>query len=100
MFEGINLSVLTERGLVFLAVLMLFFGVLVPRSTYKEKCEESERWRKAYEAEREARSLSDGQTKELLEFAKASYHILDAAFSETEQSNRTGGAHRVVPTSR
>jgi hypothetical protein len=100
MFDGIPLNDLTAPTLVGIAVLLVMLGGLVPRWLYKAKEQECQRWQKAYEAERDARKTSESQSAELLEFAKATYHILDALFVNTEYSQQSGGAHRVVPTKR
>lgn len=99
MIDGIPILSFTPEVLLGIAILMILSGRLWTNKTYQEKCAEAERWRKAYEAEREARAISDAQTRELLELGKATYAILDAALSEVEPPGR-GGAHRVVQTSR
>lgn len=82
---------LTPPTLLVLVVLMIFFRLLIPRATYKEKCKESDNWRLAYEAEREARTKSDAQTTELLELAKTSHNVLISVFGTTGLIERTGG---------
>lgn len=84
MIEGISIIGLTPAGLLLAAVLMVLTGWLVPRRTYREKVEEAERWRAAYEVERTARSASDSQTRELLELAKASAKFMEAVHSNSE----------------
>ena len=85
MLEGISIVGLTPMGLLLVAILMVLTGRLVPRSTYIDQKDETDRWRAAYEAERTARSLSDAQTRELLEVAKTSQHFLTAVFENTEK---------------
>lgn len=80
MIEGIPLLGLTAPALLGFAVLLLLLGRIVPRSTLTDKSEESERWRQAYETEREARALSNQQTIELLEVTKLTNSIVVAAF--------------------
>jgi hypothetical protein len=99
MLDGIPLETYTPAALLGITVILLLVGRIVPKSTLTEKIKEAERWRKAYETERDARLASDKQNAELLEFAKATHSILDALFVNTE-SSRQGGTHRVVPTSR
>jgi hypothetical protein len=70
MLEGLPVRDLSLGTLLGLAILLILFGRLIPSSTYKEKKEECERWRLAYETERDARQVSDIQTVELLELAK------------------------------
>jgi hypothetical protein len=78
MLDGISLIGLTPAGLLLIAVLMVLTGRLVPRTTYLEKVKEAEQWRAAYEASEKARSMSDSQTRELLEVAKTSERFLSA----------------------
>lgn len=96
MIDGIPLIALTAPTLLGIAVLMLLTGRLVPRSTLTDKAAEAERWRLAYEAEREARSTSDAQTVELLEVAKTTHNIIAAMFG-TAHRVRAGGAHASPP---
>lgn len=95
-FDGIPIIGLTAPALLGIFVLMIFLRKLVPEATYKEKIEEAEKWRLAYEAEREARAVSDGQTGELLELAKTSHQIMVAVFGASV--GRSGGPH-ALPTS-
>lgn len=76
---------------------MLFLGRLVPRSTLRDKADECENWRRAFEAEREARVTSNAQTAELLELAKTTHSIIVAVFSTIERSRRSGEVY-VAPT--
>lgn len=99
MFDGISVASLTPPTLLCVVVLMILLGRLVPRTTLKDKAAESERWRLAYEAEREARATSDAQTAELLELAKTTHNIIAAMFGTTEHIRQSGGAS-VVPTAR
>jgi hypothetical protein len=99
MMEGISLGNLSAATLLGIAVLLLMLGRLVPRSTYQDKKDEAEKWRAAYEKERDARLDLQGQNKELLEIGRATYSIVDAMFSTVEPPGK-GGAHRVVQTSR
>lgn len=103
MWDGIPINVkdLSLATLLGICVLLIIFGRLVPWWLYRDKSKDADRWREAYEAERESRLVLDKQNVELLEFAKASYSILDALFVNTTESSRQGGNHRVVvPTSR
>lgn len=99
MIDGIPILSLTPSVLLGIAVLMIFLGKLWTNKAYQEKVKEAERWRLAYEAEAKRATIADAQSAELLELAKATYSILDAAFSSVEPPGR-GGAHRVVQTSR
>jgi len=85
-FEGIPVLQLTPPVLLGLCILFILTGRLVPRFFYNEKVKSAERWREAYEAERSARTLSDAQTRELLEIAKVSEQFLTAVFKASEGS--------------
>ena len=80
----IQLVDLTAPTLLGVAILLLLTGRLVPRVFVKDKEEECLHWREAYEAEREARLTSDGQTIELLELAKTTNALMTALFQVTE----------------
>lgn len=99
MLDGIPLSDLTAPTLLGIVVLMVLLGWLVPKAILKEKSVEAERWRLAYEAEREARNTSDAQTVELLELAKTTHNIIVAMFGTAERMGQSGGAG-VVPTTK
>ena len=88
---GIPLDKLSAPTIVVLVVLMILFRLLIPRATYKEKCKESDYWREAYYAEREARTKSDAQTTELLEIGKTTQNVLIAVFGTTGLIDRAGG---------
>lgn len=85
MLEGISVVSLTPPVLLGIAILMLLTGRLIPRNTYQDKAQEAEQWRLAYEAERAARTISDSQTRELLEIARMSEHFLSAVFENSER---------------
>jgi len=97
MLDGIPFDKLTAPVLLGIAVLLLLLGRLIPRPFYKDKSDEAERWRLAYEAERKARAIADAQTVELLELAKTTHNIIVAIFAATERARQSGGAD-VVPT--
>lgn len=98
MLEGLPVVNLTASTLLGIFVLMLFLGKIVPSSILKDKAEECERYRLAYEAEREARATSDAQTVELLELAKTTHDILVAMFKATEHIQQSGGADALPTT--
>jgi|SRR6185369_6245926 hypothetical protein len=101
MFDGVPILDYSAPTLVGITVLLLLFGLLVPRKNLMDKEREAERWRKAYEAERDARALSDAQTAELLELAKTTYELLDATLNGPPQGrHRTPGGPNVVPMAR
>ena len=97
MLDGISVSNLTPAVLIGIAVLMLLLGWLVPRRTLRDVQNESARWHRAYDLEREARVTSVAQTAELLELGKTSHAILVALFGTTERLRQSGEAD-VVPT--
>ena len=81
---------LTPAALLAVAVILVLTGRIVSRAVYKDKADESERWRMAYEAEREARSVSDAQTAELLEVARTTHSLIKAMFSNSELIRKAG----------
>lgn len=96
MLDGIPIVGLTAPTLLGLAILLLLVGRLIPRPFYLDKVSEADRWREAYEAEREARRASDAQTAELLEVAKTTHNIIVAVFHNSELIRR-GGDLNVPP---
>jgi hypothetical protein len=97
--EGVPIYGLTAPALLGIAILLLLLGKIVPRSTLldrdkqiEDKSQEAERWRQAYETEREARSLSNRQTIELLEVTKLTNQIVMAAFGPQGVIRKSGGA--------
>lgn len=97
MLDGVPLTNLTPAALVGIGVILMMLGKLVPRSALMDKDAEVERWRKAYEAEREARATSDAQTAELLEVAKTTHNLIVAMFGTADRIRESGGTD-VVPT--
>lgn len=83
-------------ALVGVGVLFIITGLLVPRYLYKEKAREAERWRQAYELEREARTAAVEQTSDLLEMARTNNAIQSALFDSSRSQTR--GDTRVVST--
>lgn len=92
MFEGISLVSLTPPALLGLAILMILTGRLWTNSAYQQKAEEAEKWREAYEKEREARAMADAQTNELLDTAKTSQAFIRAVFQNSERVRQRGGS--------
>jgi hypothetical protein len=95
-FDGIPIFGLTAPAILGIAVLMLFTGRLIPRSVLKDKQEESERWRLAYEAEREARLVSDNQTAKLLIAVETNRDVLLALFKALNNHDESGGPPHVA----
>lgn len=83
--NGLPLVELTAPSLLALTVLMVLTGRLSPRSVVEDKQAEAQQWRDAYEKEREARSLSDSQTAELLEVSKTNHALITAIFANSER---------------
>ena len=94
MLEGIPVVGITAPGLLGVFVLLMFFGKIVPRATLIDKQKEADQWREAYEAEREARISSDGQTVELLEVSKTIQAIAVETFDVLR--HQAGGSQHVV----
>lgn len=90
MLDGIPLAALSAPTILGLAIVMLFTGKLWTNPAYQEKAKEAERWRLAYEAEREARKTSDEQTTELLEVTKATHAFITAVFHTGQQIRQSG----------
>lgn len=98
MFEGIDAATLTPAAIVCIGILMVFSGLLVPYRSHRETVREAERWRLAYEAERDARAKSDAQTTELLEVTKTTRNILVALSGTAERLRGPGGTDVVQTT--
>jgi hypothetical protein len=90
MFLDLSLTTISSAGLLGITVLLILFGRLIPLSTLRDKQEEAERWRQAYEAERKARGIADAQTNELLEVAKTTHSIIAAMASTSERLIQSG----------
>jgi len=98
MLGGIPILDYTPQTLLGITILLLLLGFLQPRKAIVDKEKEVERWKKAYEAERDARAISDAQTAELLELAKTTYELLDATLNGPSQGrHRTPGGPYAVP---
>lgn len=95
-WDGINLANLTPSVLLGITVLLILTGRLVPRSALKDKDQQIELWRKTAELREEARATSDAQTAQLLELAKTTHSIIDAAFGPGRGVLRQSGDTNVV----
>jgi hypothetical protein len=103
MIDGVPYPSLTFPTLLGLAILFILLGKLVPYRYLKDKEVECEKWRKAYETERESRRVSDAQTAELLELARTTHAIVVAAFDEVPSIAKhrlPSGGHDVAPMAR
>lgn len=90
MIDGFPLIGLTAPTLLGIAILFLLMGRIIPRSTYLDKSREAERWREAYEKEREARARSNAQTVELLEGLKTNHAVISAMFQTIQRLAGSG----------
>lgn len=71
-------GMVTWIGLAAFVVFCIIMGWLVPRSMYREMVHDRDIWRDAALKSEEARHDSDGQTRELLEVARATQAIVQA----------------------
>lgn len=90
MIAGIPIGNLTSPGLVGIAVVMILTGLLIPRRVYRDKSEECDRWRKAFETSEEARRASDSQTAELLEVARTTHALITAVLANSDVIRKAG----------
>ena len=88
--DGIPLVGLTAPTILGVVFLMVMTGRLIPRATFLDKVEEANRWREAYEKEREARALSDAQTAHLLELAKTTHDFIKAILNNSRAVRESG----------
>lgn len=93
--EGIPLVGLSAPAILGVVIMMILTGKLWTNAAYQEKVSEAERWRLAYEAEREARTLSDRQTTNLLEEAKTNRNVLAALITPTGTGPKSGESNVV-----
>jgi len=100
MMEGIPIPIvgLSAPAIVSILIIMLFTGKLWTNSAYQEKKADAERWRQAYEAERDARQISEAQTAELLELAKTTHSFIVATFSNSERIRQAGDTDVASPS--
>lgn len=97
MIDGIPLSDLAPPTLLGIGILLVMFGRLVPWWFYKAKAEEAEKWRLAFEKEREARVASDAQAAQLTRELSKTTNNMVAVFGEPPGNKQAGEAY-VVPT--
>lgn len=97
MIDGIPITDLTAPTLLGIGILLVMFGRLVPWWFYKAKVEEAEKWRMAFEAEKEARINTVAQTQKLIDVTEDIHSIVVAVFRGAELTRQTGEAY-VVPT--
>lgn len=87
-----GVDTLSSSALLGLAVFLILTGLLVPRRVLKDKTDEADRWRQAYEAERIARGILDAQTNELLEVARTTHAIIVAMSETSARLRQVGGS--------
>lgn len=87
---GVPLTGLTAPAMLSVVFLLFITGKIWTNAAYQEKVAEAERWRLAYEAEREARSTSDSQTRELLEVARTTQALITGVYSNSERIRQSG----------
>ncbi len=97
MIDGIPITDLSIPTLLGIGILLIMFGRLVPWWFYKQKAEESEKWRLAFESEKEARIATVAQTQKLIDVTEDIHSIVVAVFRGAELTRQTGEAY-VVPT--
>ena len=99
MLDGFDLGLtdLSASALLAVSVIFILTGRLVPRATLQDKGLEAERWRAAYEAERDARSTADAQTLQLIELARTTHDIVEVAFRPKYELRLSGGDDAVPP---
>ena len=98
MLDGLPpLVELTPAALLGVAILFLLMGKLVPKAIVDDKNREIDQWRDAYEKEREARTLADKQTAELLEVTRTTKQLIEAMFRSSETIRQSGDADVSVP---
>lgn len=96
MIENIPLVGLTAPALLGIAVLLLLTGRIVPRSALTDRDKEIERWKSAYETEREARIISDNQTAKLLIAVETNRDVLFALLKVIKPTADSGGSSDVA----
>ena len=88
--DGIPVAGLSAPALLGLAVLLLLVGRIVPKRTLDDKAAEAEKWREAYETERESRQQVESHYMELQELAKTTHAVLVAMFDTIEKTRKGG----------
>lgn len=88
-------------GLLALAVVLIFRGSLVPRSTVtqmrRDKDDQIAMWKSAYETSQRAVELKDQQIDTLLEATRTTTHVV-AAVSEAAGLNTGRSRHVLAPS--
>lgn len=90
-FGGISFTDLTSSTLLAGVIVLILLGRLVPRSILQDKIQERDRWREAYESEREARAAAEAQTQELIDRTRHLHDSLSVNHSEMDSSIFTEG---------
>lgn len=90
MIDGLPIAGLTSPALLGLAIFMLLKGKLWTNEAYQDQVKEKDRWRAAYEIERERAREAESQSKELLELAKTTHALITGVFRNSEHIRRSG----------
>jgi hypothetical protein len=91
MLFDMSVEALTAPALLGICILLILLGRLVPRPYFTDLKNERDRWREAYEVERVARMVSDGQTEKLLEVSLTTRDILVETFGNGGPLSAHGG---------
>lgn len=98
-FSNIQIADLTPSALLSLVIVLILLGRLIPRSTYQDKIDEADKWRMAFETEREARATSDAQTSKLLELADITHEAMLSLTKSVESMQDSGGPNALSSSS-
>ena len=90
-FGGITFADLTSSTLLAAVVILILLGRLVPQSILQDKIQERDRWREAYESEREARAVAEAQSQELIDRTRHLHDSLSVNHGEMVSSMLTEG---------
>ena len=71
----VRIDQVAVAGLVTLAVIYIFRGLLVPKSVVDDVRSERDAWKQAYLTEAKAGTVKDGQINELMEVARTAQHM-------------------------
>jgi hypothetical protein len=100
-WSGYLTPTIGATGLLALAVILIFRGSLVPRSTVdqmrKDKDDQIAMWKNAFETSQQAVALKDRQIDTLLEAARTTTHVVTAV-SEAAGLNSGRSRHALAPS--
>lgn len=84
---------LSLSGILFLFIVLVFLGLMVPGRTVKRIEKDRDDWRTAYYQERDLRRTADKHAEKLLEGNKTVLNVLKAIFDNTERLVDEHGGH-------